>query len=307
MNVIEVTDLRKHYGSRQAVDGVSFTVEEGEIFGILGPNGAGKTTTVESIAGLRTPDSGAITVLGLDPRRDREQLRTLVGVQLQESELPERITVREAVELFASFYADPADTHELLGDLGLDDQRGTAYKNLSGGQKQRLSIALALVGQPKVAILDELSTGLDPQARRETWHLIESIRDRGVTILLVTHLMEEAERLADRVAVFGAGRVIALDTPAGIVSMVDPEQRLRFRPSVAIEDRLLTDLPEVKHVERSGPIVTVTGTGDLIQAVTSVLARQHVVANDLRVEQANLDDAFIALTGRLARTAGELS
>ena len=307
MNVIEVTDLRKHYGSRQAVDGVSFAVEEGEIFGILGPNGAGKTTTVESIAGLRTPDSGTISVLGLDPRRDRERLRTLVGVQLQESELPERITVREAVELFASFHADPADPRELIGDLGLDDQRGTAYKNLSGGQKQRLSIALALVGQPKVAILDELSTGLDPQARRETWHLIESIRDRGVTILLVTHLMEEAERLADRVAVFGAGRVIALDTPAGIVSMVDPEQRLRFRPSVPIDERLLTDLPEVKRVERSGPIVTVTGTGDLIQAVTSVMARQHIVANDLRVEQANLDDAFIALTGRLARNAGELS
>jgi len=307
MNVIEVSDLRKHYGSRQAVDGVSFAVEEGEIFGILGPNGAGKTTTVESIAGLRTPDSGTISVLGLDPRRDRERLRTLVGVQLQESELPDRITVREAVDLFASFYAEPSDPRALIGDLGLDDQRGTAYKNLSGGQKQRLSIALALVGRPKIAILDELSTGLDPQARRETWHLIESIRDRGVTILLVTHLMEEAERLADRVAVFGAGRVIALDTPAGIVSMVDPEQRLRFRPSVPIEDRLLTDLPEVKHLERSGPIVTVTGTGNLIQAVTSVLARQQVVANDLRVEQANLDDAFIALTGRLARTAGELS
>ncbi len=307
MNIIEVIDLRKHYGSRQAVDGVSFVVEEGEIFGILGPNGAGKTTTVESIAGLRTPDSGTISVLGLDPRRDRERLRTLVGVQLQESELPERITVREAVELFASFYAEPADPRELIGDLGLDDQRGTAYKNLSGGQKQRLSIALALVGRPKIAILDELSTGLDPQARRETWHLIESIRDRGVTILLVTHLMEEAERLADRVAVFGAGRVIALDTPAGIVSLVNPEQRLRFRPSVPIDDRLLTDLPEVKRLERSGPIVTVTGTGNMIQAVTSVLARQQVVANDLRVEQANLDDAFIALTGRLAHTAGELS
>jgi len=307
MNVIEVTDLRKHYGSRQAVDGVSFSVEEGEIFGILGPNGAGKTTTVESIAGLRTPDSGTISVLGLDPRRDRERLRTLVGVQLQESELPERITVREAIELFASFYADPADAGALIGDLGLDDQRGTAYRNLSGGQKQRLSIAIALVGRPRVAILDELSTGLDPQARRETWHLIESIRARGVTILLVTHLMEEAERLADRVAVFGEGRVIALDTPAGIVSMVDPEQRLRFRPSVPIEDRLLTDLPEVKSVERSGPIVVVTGTGNLIHAVTSVLARQQIVANDLRVEQANLDDAFIALTGRLAHTTKELS
>jgi ABC-2 type transport system ATP-binding protein len=307
MNVIEVTNLRKHYGERQAVDGVSFSVEEGEIFGILGPNGAGKTTTVESIAGLRIPDSGTISVLGLDPRRERVRLRSLVGVQLQESELPERITVREAVELFASFYRDPADSRELIGDLGLEDQRGTAYRNLSGGQKQRVSIALALVGRPRIAILDELSTGLDPQARRETWQLIESIRDRGVTILLVTHLMEEAERLADRVAVFGDGRVVALDTPAGIVSMVDPEQRLRFRPSVPIEDRLLTDLPEVQRVERTGPVVVVTGTGNLVHAVTSVLARQQIVANDLRVEQANLDDAFIALTGRLARTNKELS
>jgi ABC-2 type transport system ATP-binding protein len=307
MNVIEVNELRKHYGGRTAVDGVSFSVEEGEIFGILGPNGAGKTTTVESIAGLRTADSGTISVLGLDPRRDRERLRTLVGVQLQESELPERITVREAVQLFAAFYPDPENPRELIGELGLDDKRDTAYRHLSGGQKQRLSIALALVGKPKVAILDELSTGLDPQARRETWHLIESVRDRGVTILLVTHLMEEAERLADRVAVFGDGRVIALDTPAGIVSMVDPEQRLRFRPSIAIEDGLLAGLPEVKRVERSGPVLVVTGTGNLIHAVTSVLARHQIVANDLRVEQANLDDAFIALTGRLAHTAKELS
>jgi ABC-2 type transport system ATP-binding protein len=308
MNVIEVSNLRKSYGDRAAVDDVSFSVAEGEIFGILGPNGAGKTTTVESIAGLRRPDSGTISVLGLDPERDHERLRTLVGVQLQESEVPERITVREALDLFASFYADPADPTQLLGDLGLDDQRKTAYRNLSGGQKQRLSIALALVGKPRVAILDELSTGLDPAARRETWQLIESIRDRGVTVLLVTHLMEEAERLADRVAVFGQGRVIAIDTPAGIVSMVEPEQRLRFRPSAPVEDRLLTDLSEVRSVERSGPVMVVSGTGNVIQAVTSVLARHQIVANDLRVDQPNLDDAFLALTGGgAARAAKELS
>ena len=252
MNVIEVTDLRKHYGEppgcrRRLVRGRGRR-------DLRHPRTQRRRQDHDRRVDRRSPHPGlgTISVLGLDPRRDRERLRTLVGVQLQESELPERITVREAVELFASFYAEPADPRELIGDLGLDDQRGTAYKNLSGGQKQRLSIALALVGRPKIAILDELSTGLDPQARRETWHLIESIRDRGVTILLVTHLMEEAERLADRVAVFGAGRVIALDTPAGIVSMVDPEQRLRFRPSVPIEDRLLTDLPEVKRLERSG-------------------------------------------------------
>ena len=272
------------------------------------PNGAGKTTTVETIAGLRSPDGGTISVLGLDPRRDRERLRSLVGVQLQESELPDRMTVGEALELFASFYEDPDDPRTLIADLGLGDKRDTAYRHLSGGQKQRLSIALALVGRPRIAILDELSTGLDPQARRETWQLIESMRDRGVTVLLVTHLMEEAERLADRVAVFGEGRLIALDTPAGIVSMADPEQRLRFRPSVPIDDQLLTDLPEVRSVEHTGAVVVVSGTGNLIQSVTAVLARHRVVANDLRVEQANLDDAYLALTGRLAaRTAKELS
>jgi ABC-2 type transport system ATP-binding protein len=301
MNVIEVTDLTKHYGDRAAVDGVSFAVEEGEIFGILGPNGAGKTTTVESIAGLRTPDAGTISVLGLDPLRDRHRLRTLVGVQLQESELPDRMTVAEAIELFASFYADPADPDAIIDDLGLTDKRDTQYRNLSGGQKQRLSIALALVGRPRIAILDELTTGLDPQARRETWQLIESIRDRGVTVILVTHLMEEAERLADRVAVIDGGRIIAIDTPAGIVSRVEAEQTLRFRPSAPIEDRLLTDLPEVKLVQRTGPLVVVTGTGNLIHAVTSVLAQHQVVANDLRVEQANLDDAYLALTSRAAK------
>jgi ABC-2 type transport system ATP-binding protein len=304
MNIVEVTELTKHYGTQVAVDRVSFSVEEGEIFGILGPNGAGKTTTVESIAGLRTPDSGTIRVLGLDPRRDREQLRSVVGVQLQESELPERMTVAEAVELFATFYEDPADPHALIEDLGLAEKRDTQYRNLSGGQKQRLSIALALVGKPKVAILDELSTGLDPQARRETWHLIASMRERGVTVLLVTHLMEEAERLADRVAVIDGGRIIAIDTPAGIISRVSAEQKLRFRPSAPIEDRLLTDLPEVTAVERSGPVVTVTGTGNLIHAVTSVLAQHQIVANDLRVEQASLDDAYLALT---AQSRKELS
>jgi ABC-2 type transport system ATP-binding protein len=296
MNIVEVTDLTKHYDGRAAVAGVSFSVEEGEIFGILGPNGAGKTTTVESIAGLRKPDGGSIRVLGLDPRQDRDRLREIVGVQLQESELPERMTVVEALRLFASFYADPVDPEQLIGELGLSEKRTTAYRSLSGGQKQRLSVGLALVGRPRVAILDELSTGLDPQGRRETWQLIESIRERGVTVLLVTHLMEEAERLADRVAVIDAGRIIAIDTPAGIVSRVDPEQRLRFRPSAHIEDGLLSTLPEVKTVQRRGPSIVVTGTGNFIHAVTSVLAQHQIVANDLRVEQANLDDAYLALT-----------
>jgi ABC-2 type transport system ATP-binding protein len=298
MPVIEVDHLRKQYRDLVAVDDLSFTVERGEIFGILGPNGAGKTTTVEIIEGLRTPDGGTARVLGLDPWRDRAELRRRVGAQLQESELPEKLKVREAMELYSSFYDEPADSERLLDDLGLADKRDTSYGKLSGGQKQRLSIALALVGDPELAILDELTTGLDPNARRDTWELIEQIRDRGVTVVLVTHVMEEAERLADRVALIDGGRLVAIDTPAGLVSRIDAEQRLRFRPSAPLDDRLLTDLPEVREVTRRGSWVLVTGAGDLLQAVTAVLARNHIVAADLRTEQASLDDAFVALTGR---------
>ncbi|MBQ1011424.1 ABC transporter ATP-binding protein [Micromonospora sp. M51] len=297
MPVIEVTRLHKRYGDLVAVDEVSFAVEAGEIFGVLGPNGAGKTTTVECVAGLRVPDGGGVSVLGLDPRRDAAQLRQRVGVQLQESQLPDQLRVAEALEMYASFYRDPADPAELIERLGLGAKRNTAYKKLSGGQKQRLSIALALVGNPEIAILDELTTGLDPQARRDTWSLIEQVRSSGVTIVLVTHFMEEAERLCDRIAVIDKGRVVALDTPAGLVSSVAPEQRIRFRPSAPIDDRLLTDLPEVSAVQRTGSQVVVTGTGELLHAVTSVLARNQIVAADLRLEQSTLDDAFVELTG----------
>ncbi|WP_432827722.1 ABC transporter ATP-binding protein [Dactylosporangium sp. CA-092794] len=298
MNVITVTELRKRYGGRNVVDGVSFTVGEGEIFGILGPNGAGKTTTVECIAGLRRPDGGAISVLGLDPRRDRAELRHRLGMQLQESHLPDRLTVAEALELYATFYRDPADWPALLADLGLAGQRRTRFGKLSGGQKQRVSIALALVGNPRVAVLDELTTGLDPQARRDTWEVVEQIRARGVTVVLVTHFMDEAERLCDRVALLDAGRAVAVDTPAGLVSRVDAEQRMRFRPAGPLDDRLLTGLPEVTGVTRQGTTVIVTGTGNLVQAVIAALARNQIVAAELRVEQSTLDDAFLALTGR---------
>jgi len=187
--VVSVQDLRVRYRETVAVDGISLNIRRGEIFGILGPNGAGKTTTVECIGGLRTPDEGTISVLGLDARRDRDELRQRVGIQLQSSELPDKLAVGEALELFAAFYDDPADPDELVTLLGLTDKRDTRFAKLSGGQKQRLSIALALIGRPQVAILDELTTGLDPQARRETWKLIESVRDSGVTMLLFTHFM----------------------------------------------------------------------------------------------------------------------
>jgi ABC-2 type transport system ATP-binding protein len=302
MPAIEVRNLHKRYGDRIAVQDVSFTVERGEIFGIIGPNGAGKTTTVECIEGLRRPDKGTVTVLGLDPRRDGAELRQRVGAQLQESALPEKMKVWEALDLYSSFYHTPANWQQLLADLGLTEQRNMRYGKLSGGQKQRLSIALALVGSPEVAILDELTTGLDPHARRETWDLIEQIRARGVTVVLVTHFMEEAERLCDRVAVVDAGRVVAIDTPAGLVTRAVAEQRIRFRPSAPMDDRLLTDLPEVREVRRIGSQVVVTGSGNLLAAVVSALARNQIVAAELRVEQANLDDAFVALTGAAADT-----
>ena len=296
--VIEVRGLHKAYGDTVAVDDVSFAVEEGEIFGILGPNGAGKTTTVECTEGLRTADKGEISVLGLNPWRDRAELTQQLGVQLQEGQLPERLKVAEALDLYSSFYRDPADWRVLVEVLGLTDKAETPFKKLSGGQKQRLSIALALAGAPRIAVLDELTTGLDPQARRDTWELIEGIRDRGVTVVLVSHFMEEAERLCDRVALIDQGRVVELDTPAALTERVAVAQRIQFRPSAPVADALLTDLPEVSSIVRKGDVVVVTGTGNVLNAVISVLARHQIVAQQLRVDQANLEDAYLELTAR---------
>jgi ABC-2 type transport system ATP-binding protein len=296
--VIEVDGLVKRYDGRAVVDGVTFSVEEGEVFGILGPNGAGKTTIVESIEGLRKPDGGRIRVLGFDPATQSAEIHQRLGAQLQESRLPDRIKVWEALDLYSSFYRSPANWPTLLDQLGIADKRNERLKNLSGGQKQRLSIALALVGNPEIAILDELTTGLDPQARRDTWDLIEGLKKRGITIVLVTHFMEEAERLADRLALIDAGKVVAIDTPAGLIARTSPEQIIRFRPSVPVEDSLLTDLPEVKSVHRNGTEIVVRGTGEVLTTVITQLVRHQVVAEQLRVEQVTLDDAFVALTGR---------
>lgn len=302
MSALEVRNLHKRYGQRVAVDDVSFTVEEGEIFGIIGPNGAGKTTTVECIAGLRTPDQGSIRVLGLDPETQRAQVRERLGVQLQESSFPDAITVDEALELYSSFYRDPADRHELVDLLGLADKRRTRYKSLSGGQKQRLSIACALVGNPKVAILDELTTGLDPQARRETWSLIERVRERGVTVLLVTHFMDEAEHLSDRIAVIAGGRVAAMDTPAGLIAQTSTAQHVRFRVRQPLDRNLLMSLADVSDVKVTEGTWLVTGGGQLLTSVAGALARAEIVAEDLRFDQASLDDAFVAFTGHAPRS-----
>jgi ABC-2 type transport system ATP-binding protein len=297
--VIEVRQLHKRYGETVAVDDISFDVQEGEVFGILGPNGAGKTTTVECIEGLRNPDGGTVSVLGLNPAqaRDRAELTQRLGIQLQDSQLPANLRVDEALDLYSSFYRNPADWRSLLDVLGLAGKAKTRFGKLSGGQKQRLSIALALVGTPQVAVLDELTTGLDPAARHETWELIEHVRDRGVTIVLVTHFMEEAERLCDRVALIDSGRVVAIDTPANLADGVETEQRIQFRPSAPLPQDLLESLPDVTNVIHRGDVVVVTGNSNALNAVTSALARNQIVARQLRVDQANLEDAFLALTG----------
>jgi ABC-2 type transport system ATP-binding protein len=295
---VEIAHLRKAYGNVAAVDDVSFSVAQGEIFGILGPNGAGKTTTVECVLGLRSPDAGSIRVLGLDPEQDREDLHVIVGAQLQESAQPAKLRVGEILDLYQSFYRDPADVGELIDALGLAGKKKDYYRSLSGGQRQRLSIALALIGRPKIAVLDEMTSGLDPQARRDTWDLIEGVRNRGVTILLVTHFMEEAERLCDRVALIDAGHVVALDSPAGLAARASGGTTMRFVPSAPFDDRLLSKLPEVRAVTRTGSHVVVTGTGELVNAVILTLAAAGVTARDVQLDSSTLEDAFVKLTGR---------
>jgi ABC-2 type transport system ATP-binding protein len=293
--VVTVHHLVKRYGHLLAVNDVSLSIREGEIFGIIGPNGAGKTTCVECISGLRAPDAGTISVYGFSPQKDRDSIRQLVGVQLQESALPPRLRLGEAVRLFASFYANPLDPDELLETLGIKQIENSAFKSLSGGQKQRLSIALALVGNPKLAILDELTTGLDPEARRETWSLIERMRDRGVTVILVTHFMDEAERLCDRLALINHGTVRALDTPEALAATAGGS-RVRFTPSQPVDDQTLRAIPGVQDIERKQRYITVTGTGDLASSLITALAAMGVRVSDVEARAGNLEDAFLKLT-----------
>jgi ABC-2 type transport system ATP-binding protein len=295
-SAVEIDHLRKTYGTLVAVDDVSVSVAEGEIFGILGPNGAGKTTAIECAIGLRQPDAGTVRLLGLDPRSDRAGLHQIVGVQLQASAFPAKLRVGEILDMYRSFYRHPADVSELTGALGLAGKRGDYYRSLSGGQRQRLSVALALIGRPRLAFLDEMTTGLDPQARRDAWELIERVRDRGVTVVLVTHFMEEAERLCDRVALIDRGRLVALDAPDRLAAGGRGAKTVRFVPSAPFDDRRLTGLPEVGGLERQGQHVLVTGTGDLVNVVILALAAAGVTARDVQLGASNLEDAFVALT-----------
>src|SRR5580658_1826947 len=262
-HVIQVSGVRKTYGSTVAVDEVSFEVNQGEIFGLIGPNGAGKTTTMECVEGLRTPDRGAISVLGLDPFHDVYKLQDRIGVQLQQAQLQKRIKVWEAVDLWASLYPKPLDGARLLEQLGLADKRNAWFMTLSGGQKQRLFIALALINDPEVVFLDELTTGLDPQSRRAIWDLVRGIRDRGKTVFLTTHLMEEAERLCDRVAIIEYGKIIDIGSPEELVGRHCPTRTVILATGDAIAEERLRAIPQVEKVVRQDSQFNIQGRGTI--------------------------------------------
>jgi ABC-2 type transport system ATP-binding protein len=300
--VIQASGLQKRYGPTVAVDDVSFAVEDGEIFGLIGPNGAGKTTTMECVEGLRRPDAGTISVLGLDPIRDVHRLQVRVGVQLQEAQLQKRIKVREAVALWASLYPKPVDGIRLLEQLGLGDKRNAWFMTLSGGQKQRLFIALALINDPDVVFLDELTTGLDPQARLAIWDLIRDIRARGKTVFLTTHLMEEAERLCDRVAIIDHGRIVDVGSPADLVRRHCPERTVVLTTEDPAADRHARSISGVVSVAREGADVVVRGRGDdLMTGVIQCLADHRIRVTDLRTVTPTLEDVFLKLTGHSIR------
>ncbi len=299
--VIRVEGIRKSYGSTLAVDNVSFEVERAEIFGLIGPNGAGKTTTMECVEGVRRPDRGTISVLGLDPVRQAYALQQRIGVQLQEAQLQKRIKVREAVALWSSLYRTRVDGDQLLAQLGLSEKRNAWFMTLSGGQKQRLFIALALINDPDVVFLDELTTGLDPQARRAIWDLVRGIRAREKTVFLTTHLMEEAERLCDRVAIIDHGRLIDAGTPAELVRRHCPERTVIVTtrdPSAIDGFRLMPDV----EVEVNGDGVSIRGRGDdFVTRVIHHLAEHRIAVADLRTVNPTLEDVFLRVTGHALR------
>ena len=301
--VIQVSGFRKTYKSTVAVDDVSFDVYDGEIFGLIGPNGAGKTTTMECVQGLRTPDRGTISVLGLDPFRDVYALQDRIGAQLQQAQLQKRIKVWEAAHLWAGLYRKPmSDADRLLEQLGLADKRNSWFMTLSGGQKQRLFVALALINDPEVVFLDELTTGLDPQSRRTIWDLVRDIRQRGKTVFLTTHLMEEAERLCDRVAIIDHGRIIDMDSPEGLVRRHCPERSVVLRTDDANAEQYFRAMPRVTSVASSGGRLTISGNGEeLVTEVIRCLSDEHIHVTDFRTVLPTLEDVFLKVTGHSIR------
>ena len=299
---IHVSGIRKTYGTHVAVDDVSFEVRSGEIFGLIGPNGAGKTTTMECVEGLRTPDRGTISVLSLDPFRHVYQLQDRIGVQLQEAQLQKRIKVWEALHLWASLYPNPLDGDRLLEQLGLTEKRNAWFMTLSGGQKQRLFIALALINDPELVFLDELTTGLDPQARRAIWELVRGIRDRGKTVFMTTHLMEEAERLCDRVAILEHGRIIDIDSPSALVARHCPQRTVVLATDDETAHERFRAIPRVETVTRRDARLTIQGSGDdLVTEVIHCLSEHRINVTEFRTVLPNLEDVFLKLTGHSIR------
>ena len=301
--VIQVSGFRKTYRSTVAVDDVSFEVYDGEIFGLIGPNGAGKTTTMECVQGLRTPDRGTISVLGLDPFRDVYALQDRIGAQLQQAQLQKRVKVWEAVHLWAGLYRrKTSDGDRLLEQLGLADKRNAWFMTLSGGQKQRLFIVLALINDPEVVFLDELTTGLDPQSRRTIWELVRDIRQRGKTVFLTTHLMEEAERLCDRVAIIDHGRIIDMDTPEGLVRKYCPERTVILTTDDAMAPDRFRAMPQVTNVGAENGRLTIHGTGDdFVTEVIRCLGEERIRVTDFRTVMPTLEDVFLKVTGHSIR------
>ena len=301
--VIQVSGFRKTYRSTVAVDDVSFEVYDGEIFGLIGPNGAGKTTTMECVQGLRTPDRGTISVLGLDPFRDVYALQDRIGAQLQQAQLQKRVKVWEAVHLWAGLYRrKTSDGDRLLEQLGLADKRNAWFMTLSGGQKQRLFIVLALINDPEVVFLDELTTGLDPQSRRTIWELVRDIRQRGKTVFLTTHLMEEAERLCDRVAIIDHGRIIDMDTPEGLVRKYCPERTVILTTDDATAADRFRAMPQVTTVGAENGRLTIHGTGDdFVTEVIRCLGEERIRVTDFRTVMPTLEDVFLKVTGHSIR------
>ncbi len=300
--VIEVSGIRKTYGTTVAVSEVSFKVNEGEIFGLIGPNGAGKTTTMECVEGVRRPDCGEISILGLDPVRDVYRLQNRIGVQLQQAQLQKRIKVWEAVDLWASLYTKTVDANRLLDQLGLSAKRNAWFMTLSGGQKQRLFIALALINDPEVVFLDELTTGLDPQSRRAIWELVRGIRDRGKTVFMTTHLMEEAERLCDRVAIIEHGKIIEIGTPAELVRRHCPERTVLLATDNPVAEEQLRTISSMEAITLQGSQFTLQGKGDdFVTEVIQCLSENRIRVTDFRTILPNLEDVFLRLTGRSIR------
>ncbi len=303
--VIQVEKLRKVYSDTIAVDDISFEVHKGEIFGMVGPNGAGKTTTIECLEGLRKPDQGMIRVLDMNPVHDGKILRQHIGMQLQQSNLPDRMKVWEALDLYASFYPHAADWKKLMGQLGLDEKRNTAFSKLSGGQKQRLFVALALLHEPQLVFLDELTTGLDPQARHTIWDLVREVREQGKTVMLTTHFMEEAEHLCDRVAILDHGKIVALDTPETLIRNLGAEERVVFTLDGKLPAGFEKALSDGSRIEVEGERVIIHASSrrkiPLVSEVVNLLTQYKVAFRDLHTEQPNLEDVFLSLTGRTIR------